>query len=213
MSESKLLKKVNASWIGILGALITLITLFTAVALYMIDYPQFNIMENYISDLGDGPNGSNVVFNTGTIISGVIFFVFFVLIYKYFIGALGSSLLLRFGFISSIISAIGWIMVGIFTDKQAPDMHLVAAALYFFGALLFGLIYGLITYRKKIISKSHAYLGFFVAIFFTLFLTFFIFKLFNRGLLEEIAIFFEWFAYFSWILWILDHSILVLKSN
>ena len=63
-------EKINGSYFGIIGFIISFVSVLTAQMLYMAVDPSFSGTTNFISDLGAGPNGSDIVFNTGMILYG-----------------------------------------------------------------------------------------------------------------------------------------------
>jgi len=126
-----LYKRIKGSYLIFLGICLSILFNTIAIILYRQVDPTFNMFSNFLSDLGDGPNNSNIVFNSGMIISGIFgIFIFFYLM-RFLQDKKGNSRLIFSAFIMGFIASIGAIMVGIFTVKTAPIMHVIGAAFSF----------------------------------------------------------------------------------
>ena len=140
-------EKFNGSYFAFLGAGTSIASIFIALILYLAVDPTFTITKNYISDLGDGYNYSNVIFNIGHIFSGIflaLFFLYFArLLHNMGINNLTYMLLL----ISGMIYSIGTILVGIFPSKSAYEMHLIGAVLIFFGMFFIYISFSVSEYK------------------------------------------------------------------
>jgi len=88
-------------------------------------YPDYSISVNYISDLGVGP--SSAVFNFSVFLMGIL-----MLVGVYFLQRAA-----RFRVLTAllILSAIGAMGVGVFTEKSGSAHPVVSAIAFLFGAL------------------------------------------------------------------------------
>ena len=204
-------KRFNGSYFAFVGAGISLITLFIAIILYRMVDPTFNPTTDWISDLGEGPNYSNYVFNIGAIAFGIIS-IFFDLYLTIFLLKKGSSKLLNWAaFIIGLFSAIGLILAAIFPMYAAPDMHLNAAIVFFIGMFFLCIIYGITelliieNYKKIPIS------GFIVAAIIMIFMISYLLSDLNYGINRAEYLLLEWISYFSFIAWIIIQGIYTLK--
>ena len=76
-------QKCDGSYYVFIGTGISLISKLIAVLLFLQIDPTFNIFSNYISDLGDGPNNSDIVYNIGVMLSGIFYCFFFLYLMRY----------------------------------------------------------------------------------------------------------------------------------
>jgi hypothetical membrane protein len=91
-------------------------------ALSLINFNGYDITNNYLSDLGNGPSG--IFFNSGVIISGFLCILFGANIYELVknAGKIGGAFFL--------ISGVFLISVGLFPSAQ-QNIHLVMSATFF----------------------------------------------------------------------------------
>ncbi len=73
----------RGKYFGIIGVPATSISVLVAFFLYISVNPTFNMVSNCVSDLGTGPNMSNVVYNIGSIITGLCQVPFYLSLVKY----------------------------------------------------------------------------------------------------------------------------------
>jgi len=162
--------KIPGYYFGILGLLIFLSSTLIAVFVYLSVNPDYSIFTNWISDLGAGPDGANIIFNTGWVLSSGLILLFHIyqiqnikkkIEKKYFY-------LLKFMAISNISFTLGIFLVGIFPEYY-PVKHLIAATFYFLGGFLFFSIYGVLGVLNKKIPLSYIFIVTFISIIYILF--------------------------------------------
>ena len=202
-------ERVNGSYFIFLGICLSILFNIIAVILYRQVDPTFNMFSNFISDLGDGPNNSNIVFNTGMIITGIFGIFIFLYLMRFLQHLGGNSRIIVGAFIMGFIASIGAIMVGLFTVKNAPIMHFIGATFSFFGNFLALLLFAKSEHSISEISKKYSIFGFVLASINFIYLTFFLLLNLNIGFSKELAIFTEWLAVFANIIWLLLQGILV----
>ena len=164
-------EKIPGYYFGIIGLLIYLSSTFIAVLAYLSVNPNYSIFTNWISDLGTGPNGSNIIFNTGWIISSGLILLFHV----YQIQKLKEkikrkySIVLKLMAISNLAFTLGIFLVGVFPGDFTFIYHIIGATFYFLGGLSFFSLYGLVAIFNKKIPLIYAPIATFVSISYILF--------------------------------------------
>lgn len=208
----KMYEKFNGSYFAFIGTGISLLSVFVAIFLFMIDVPNFSFITHYISDLGDGKNGSNVVFNIGRILSGIVLPFFYFNLMRYLQKNNGKKISTLLGFVSCLIAATGSILVGIYPSQTAPRMHGIAAAMAFSGMFLTLIFFSRSEHSIPEIPKAHSMSGFIVAPLPILYMIFYV--LMNSiGFSREITLFFEWFTFFTMMAWVIMQGMYMFKLN
>ncbi|TFG00926.1 MAG: DUF998 domain-containing protein [Promethearchaeota archaeon] len=203
-------QKINGCYFAFLGAGTSLLSIFIAYILFIQVDPSFTIFTHFISDLGDGPNGSNLVFNIGIIIGSFISIFFYIFLTKFLINHDGNTLLSGLGLIFGIVSFIGGLLVGSFPSATAPLAHRVGALMSFGGSFFISIFYSLAELTTPNFNKKVAVLGFLIAPFPIMFLLTYLFLHFP-GINSTIPIFIEWLSYFTRMAWIFTQSIYIYK--
>lgn len=206
-------ERVNGSYFIFLGIFLSILFNTAAIILFRQVDPTFNMFSNFISDLGDGPNNSNIVFNTGMIITGIFGIFIFLYLMRFLQKKKGNSRIIFSAFIMGFIASIGAIMVGIFTVKTAPIMHVIGAAFSFFGNFFALILFAKTEFSISEISKKYSILGFILASFNFIYLTFFFLLYLNIGISKEFTIFTEWLAIFANIAWLFIQGIYTLREK
>lgn len=200
-------KKTNGNYFVFIGTGISLFSKLIAILLYIQVNPSFTILTNYISDLGDGPNNSNLVFNVGMILSGIINAIFILYLMRYLQTRGGNRNLTILSFIAGLIAVSGSILVGVFTSQKASEMHILGAALAFSGNFFALILFSLTELKVADIPKKYATLGFFLAPLSVLFLLFYLLLNTVTGFSRELTIFIEWMAFFAITTWLIIQGI------
>ena len=204
----KLLNNSAVRHIVVIGALIGFLTAISAIILYMLGDPTFSFLTHWISHLGTGPNGSDVVFNGGMIYSGIISWIYSLYLagFLHKKGAFKVLIIISLG--CGIILGIGLLMLGIFPLELIFGMHNIAAGLFFYGGLFSCIFYGITAYFAKDISKLHSLIGFLTAI---VFLIYIVINTLPISISFKMAA--EWSVFFAIPTWILSQGILILRSK
>jgi len=156
----RLLKIIPGGVYGLICVGIIIICDFLAILFT----PEYKIFENMVSELGRGPGG--IFFNLGLILSGIVSIPFYISIAKVFQSEEVNQDLRKIALISSIISVITYVFIGIFPSY--PEFVIIY---YAHGVLAFVSIatgatyiatYSIMCIKYKKISKFHGYYGFFV---------------------------------------------------
>ncbi|TXT60824.1 MAG: membrane protein of unknown function [Promethearchaeota archaeon] len=206
----KLYEKINGSVFAFLAVGINLGCIFTAYLLYIQVDPSFTIFTHFISDLGDGQNFSNFVFNIGMLCTPIIFLFFYIFLTRYLLTQDARKGFLYLSFASALFSFLGNILVGIFPSESFRIPHLIGALFSFAGSFFTSIFYSITELSLPDFNKKIASSGFFLAPFPIVFMLLYI-TLYLPGINSTIPIFTEWLAYFSEIIWVVIQSIYLFK--
>ncbi|MFX1445552.1 MAG: DUF998 domain-containing protein [Promethearchaeota archaeon] len=212
----KIYEKVNGSYFGIIGFIISFFSILIAQILYMEVDPSFSVTTNFISDLGNGPNGSDIVFNTGMILHGIFNIPFYTYLGWYLFQRREDNSL-RIGMIAGIIGSIGQILVGVFpfdpVDNFSFNMHILAAEILFYAILIMLLIYGISEYRNPNIPKVLSILAFISAILYGAFMTIVILQFSSSIPFQINTHVIEWLGAWVMSVWVIAHIYYTLKHR
>jgi hypothetical membrane protein len=206
-------ERLKGSYFIFFGISLSILFNTIAVILFRQVDPSFNVFSNFISDLGDGPNNSNIVFNTGMVLTGIFGIFIFLYLMRFLQQKKGNSKIILSAFIMGFIASIGAIMVGIFTVKTAPTMHFIGASFSFFGNFFALVLFAASEYSISDISKKYSISGFILASFNFIYLTCFFLLFMNIGFSKELTIFTEWLAIIANMLWLFTQGIFTLKEK
>ena len=196
------------SYSVVIGALIGFLTAIAAILLYISADPTFSFLTHWVSHLGLGPNGSNIVFNGGMVYSGIIswFYSLYLAGYLHKKGALKLLIIISLG--CGIILGIGLLLLGMFPLELIFGIHNIAAGLFFYGGMFSCIVYGITAYLTPTISKIHSIIGFIIA---SVFLAYIVIN--SLPLNISIKMVAEWSVFFAIPTWILSQGIIILRSN
>lgn len=203
-------RKINGCYFAFLGVGTSLLCIFIAYLLFIQVDPSFTIFTHFISDLGDGPNFSNVIFSIGVISSSVISLFFYIFLTKFLIERDANKVLSLLGLIFGLVSCIGSVLVGIFPSATAPIEHRIGALLSFSGSFFISIFYSCAELTSRDFNKEVAVSGLLIAPFPITFLLTYLFLHFP-GINSTIPIFIEWLAYFTRMGWVIIQGIYVLR--
>ncbi|MFX0076608.1 MAG: DUF998 domain-containing protein [Candidatus Hermodarchaeota archaeon] len=201
-----LIKRFNRHYLRVIGILIPIITIITSVVIYAINDASFSFLTHYLSHLGGGPNGSNIIFNVGIMISGVLMIFFFLNLSAYLRRKHTNTILIYISFIPGLISSIGTFFTGFFPYTVTQDLHNLSASTFFLGGFAYCILYGISEWITKGISKLQAFSGFVVALFFLLFIIFTAINYFDPTLAQEQSHLIEWLLICVLMFWVIQHE-------
>lgn len=195
-------RKFKGSYFAFLGVGVLLTCITIAVFLYSSVDSRFSISRYWISDLGIGPNGSWIVFRFGVIFSCICFIFFFLYLTRYLQNKGSNKALTWLCFLIGVISSIGGVISQSLYPKT-PDVgiHEVYAGIFFIGAFLYCIFYGIAELMNSEVPRIQALSGFIAGIFFVVFLALYAPTLSNPGQNIEMARFAQWMALFSLMGW------------
>mgnify|MGYP006278219241 CR=1 FL=1 len=145
-----LFERINAGYFGIISTISGALTILIASILYFPIEP-FNFTTHWISNLGgiitnsgESPNYSYVVFSIGLTITAIFTTLFITgLIRDLLSTSQGFKSFISMGFIVSLFSLIGSLGVGCFNMKSFPVIHTYFAISFFFGSSLMMILFSL----------------------------------------------------------------------
>ena len=133
-------------YFGFIGVSATSISVIMAFFLYTSVNPTFNMVSNCISDLGTGPNMSNIVYNLGAIVTGFCQIFLYLSFVNYLQNKKPNTFLINIIKLTSVISAIGLIIIGIIPFEREDLIlflgHGSAAATHYVAGSFAFIFYG-----------------------------------------------------------------------
>ena len=133
-------------YFGIIGVSATSISVILAFFLYTSVNPTFNMVSNCVSDLGTGPNMSNIVYNLGAIVTGFCQIFLYLSFVNYLQHKKPNTFLINIIKLTSVISAIGLIFIGIIPFEREDLIlflgHGSAAATHYVAGSFAFIFYG-----------------------------------------------------------------------
>ena len=209
----RFLKRFSGSYFAFIGAGTALISLIIAIVLYRMVDPTFSPTTDWVSDLGEGPNCSNYIFNIGEIATGIIL-IFFYLYLTTFLQKKGAcKILIWTAFIIGLFSAIGLILAGIFPMYAAPDIHFYAATVCFIGIFFLCIFYGITELLIIENLRKFSISGFIVATITLIFMISLLLSELNYGINRAVYLLLEWISYLAFMAWIIVQGIFTLKAK
>lgn len=151
---------------GLLSVIVSIFSVITAYLLYIATDPTFTFFTNWISDLGIGPNGANIIFNLGLVVSGVLNIGFQLYVVRNLRKKGGPIKEIQVLQIIGIIATIGLIFVGLFPYNISLLAHGLSANIYFIGAFSYFILYGYISFKTPKVSNMQGIFSVFTALFF-----------------------------------------------
>jgi hypothetical membrane protein len=101
---------------------------FAFVGLAIASYPQFNWVENALSDLGVVPGVTSTLFNFGLYLSGLLFFIFAAGLFTFF----NDHALGKIGSIIFILASLSLEGIGVFPENARPFHYIFSVAFFTF---------------------------------------------------------------------------------
>ena len=154
--KEKVLKKTSGGFFGIISVLIRLTGDITA----MIFTPNYNMIDDLISDLGIGPGA--LFFSLGLIISGIVSIPFYISLKKIFGVEEINENLRKMAIVFSSISIITYVLLGFFPSDPNNILifvlHGVIGLISWVTGAGYLALYSYMTIRYK---ESSRYLGYF----------------------------------------------------
>lgn len=208
----KIYNKIHGSYFAFLAVAVSLGSIFVAYLLYIQVDSSFSIVTHFISDLGDGPNFSNIVFNIGMISTAVIFIFFYIYLTRYLLKNNARKGMVYASFGSALISFTGGLFVGLFPSATFHIPHLIGALFSFAGSFLVSVFYSISEFTIVDFNKKVASAGLIQAPFPIIFMTLYI-TLHLPGINSSVPIFMEWMAYFSEVAWVSIQAFYLFNVN
>lgn len=160
-------KALHVGKFGILAMISGVILIFWAMGIN----GSYNLALQHISELGIGPGGSGIVFDLGLISAGALAIPFFIGLGKILDREATNQRVRKRTVNCSILACVSLIGTGLFPMHDTLLIpHFIFAFLFFINGLLFCVQFSYLMAKDDRFSRAHAYLGYFVAIFFGIYL-------------------------------------------
>ncbi len=101
---------------------------FACILLAIASWPQFNWVNNALSDLGVQNGLTAIVFNSGLIITGILFIIFGTGLHIF----VGKQLLGKVGTAIFVLACIALVAIGVFNESFSPTHYIVSVAFFVF---------------------------------------------------------------------------------
>ena len=198
--NGRLLKFLNPR----LGAFSSFISMIIGVGLIFVSmgiFPGYNILNNWVSDLGAGSGVRPFVFGCGLVLSGYIAIPFFLSLGKNLIQEGGNEKLVKTATFFGIMACAGLTIAGYFPSNPGTlILHGIGALIFFFSGLIFCILYSVAGVKMRKQEKERTALGFVVAVMFALFLS-------------TLIALTEWLVFFSIVSWVVLQGFMLLKRG
>jgi len=215
-------EKYPGGYFGILTALSGAITITLSSVLYYIEEP-FTFFSHWISHLGAGPNGGDIVFTIGLIITSAFAIPFLVYLNLYLRKDMkGHKILMLESFIASMIAIAGLIINAVWNMRDDPHLHITGSTTFFFAGFFMIIFYSIWMFLSPKVPNKQAAIGLIVACIFGAFLISFIPSFEQEDLfilltstdpIAGITRFIEWIVFFAVIAWFFELGVYTLKNK
>ena len=206
----KVYEKIPGYYFGVIIGLLGTVTIVISAILFS-TAEQFNFFSHWISNLGGAttqsgisPNGSNVVFGVGLVITAI--FAIFFLVYAIKLLKPGNERtvwLLYLDILTGLITIIGIIIVAFFDMINMLLIHGVGAIMFFMGGMFMVLFFSLTMVLNSEIPWTHSIPGFIASGVFLIFLITFLPPLLSGieilTLLSDTSPIFAWTRFWEWM--------------
>jgi len=146
-------------------------------------------------------------------ISGPLMICFFLNLSAYLRRKNGNTRLIYLSFIPGLLSSVGTFFVGVFPYTVTQELYNVSASFFFMGGFAYCILYGIVEWVTKGVSKLQASSGFVVAFFFLLFIIFTAINYFDPTMALEQSHITEWILICVLMLWIIGHEAIMTRNK
>jgi hypothetical membrane protein len=207
---NKFNEKVKGAYFGILGILISLISIFLSIFLYLQADPSFSFFTDFISFLGVGPNYSDIVFNIGVIISSPIIMIFYLYLGTFLMAKIEEQKgILSIALVAAVFYGIGNIILAVFTNDLNLSLHLIGAYIAFGAYFVLGCIFSYVEMNIPEFNRTIAISGFIPCILLVGHIVL-LFILYYTDIFPALPIFIEWIMFFIIMAWVLIQAVYIL---
>jgi hypothetical protein len=198
---------------GTLSLLLGILTVLTASLAYAPGHPDFSIFSTYLSEIGDTPGWPQILFNSGTLLAAPFRYVILILVVLRL-----RSMSERKGAFEAIFltiglfSTLGTVVMTAVPFSVAPAIHKSGIGLYFLGVVFLQSMLGVKELKIKNLPRALPLLSFSIVASFLVF--FVLIMLYETGNLDHnTPVFWEWMCFFSSMIWLVGHSIVLGKED
>ena len=206
MSNNLIAVPEALKFVGYVGGTLGILTVIVSILVYLPRYPDFSFFTTYLSDIGDTSGWPQIIFNSGTLLSAPIRYLFIVLLVirlsQMGAGRTFSIAVLTIG----LISTFGTILMTAVSYSIAPAVHKSGIGLYFLGVVFLQSLIFIQQWRIKEIPSLLPLTSILLVIIFIVF--FVLVMLFEKGVVpRNTPVLWEWLCFASSIIWIFTQSI------
>jgi hypothetical membrane protein len=198
---------------GSLSLVLGILTVFAASLAYASIQPGFSIFNTYLSEIGDTPGWPQILFNTGTLLAAPLRYAVLILVVLRM-----RSISQKRGAFETVLlsigafSTLGTILMTAVPFSVAPAIHKSGIGLYFLGVVFLQTLLGVRQLSMKSLPRVLPALSFSIVASFLVFFVLFI--LYETGNVRHTTpIFWEWMCFFTSMVWLLGHSIVLGKEE
>ncbi len=224
--------RIPGGYFGLAGVVIIMVLFIISMSLFNLADP-FSFFKHWVSHLGIGANGADVLFSVALIAGGTLFIPFVVFLFRYLWSEEGRGRISDgVGMVAALLSITGAFLSAIFDMEAAGSMHVISANLFFISATVFiGFFTAAMIFTKKY-ARWHLLVTGIVLVLFAIFypvvfysssqyfpdkdvLTMGDWVEFMTAMGPELNLvrFFEWLALFGVFAWIAATAILMLRER
>jgi hypothetical membrane protein len=198
--------------VGIITGTWAILVVLTATLAYLPEHPDFSLFTTYLSDIGDTAGWPQILFNSGTLIAAPMRYLVIVLLVLRLTQLGAGRAFAVSALIIGFISSSGTVLMTAIPFSVAPAIHKSGIGLYFLGIVVLQTLIGIREWSLKDIPKILPGLSFLVVVVYFVFATLVI--LYEQEAVgRNTPVIWEWLAFFSSVVWLFAHSILLGKKG
>lgn len=186
---------------GILGILVVLVSTMV----YLPGSPDFSLFTTYLSDIGDTVGWPQIIFNSGTILSAPIRYLFIVL-FVMRLSQMGAGRSFSIAVLTiGLISTFGTVVMTAVPFSVAPMVHKSGIGLYFLGVVFLQSVIFIKQWRMKEIPRL---LPLTSIVMVTIYIVFFVLIMLSESgvVSRSTPVIWEWLCFASSIVWVFAQS-------
>jgi len=186
---------------GILGILVVLVSTMV----YLPGNPDFSLFTTYLSDIGDTVGWPQIIFNSGTILSAPIRYLFIVL-FVMRLSQMGAGRSFSIAVLTiGLISTFGTVVMTAVPFSVAPMVHKSGIGLYFLGVVFLQSVIFIEQWRMKEIPRL---LPLTAIVMVTIYIVFFVLIMLSESgvVSRSTPVIWEWLCFASSIVWVFAQS-------
>ncbi|MHA2309294.1 MAG: hypothetical protein ACXABJ_08455, partial [Candidatus Heimdallarchaeaceae archaeon] len=204
--------RVNGAYFGLISIGISLLSVFLAVISYESIGNVFSFQDTFLSTFGDTPGVTTLIYS-----GGVVLVNFFKLFFSYYLfilyfrrrGVSRKVTWVLFGF--SLIATFSYLL-HLIPYSISATAHIGGTILYFLASVFSFFVISIVELKTDKLPNYLAIFGFIVIICYFTFLRFLLELEAGIFINRTTAVTVEWFAYLSVLVWVIVHSVYVLKN-
>lgn len=198
--------------VGIITGTWAILVVLTATLAYLPEHPDFSLFTTYLSDIGDTAGWPQILFNSGTLIAAPMRYLVIVLLVLRLTQLGAGRAFAVSALIIGFISSSGTVLMTAIPFSVAPAIHKSGIGLYFLGIVVLQTLIGIREWSLKDIPQILPGLSFLVVVVYFVFATLVI--LYEQEAVgRNTPVIWEWLAFFSSVVWLFAHSILLGKKG